>query len=290
MKTRMFFMRNTLFALTLLFTLSAHAQVESEMEEKGLSAWWFKTLPESQSLFTHGNAGKSELPKSFKALIWNIKKASLIGWQSEFLQYGVNKDLFLIQEAYESEKFESTTELISAQWDMGASFLYRKYGDAATGTAIGSVARPTEVFVKHSPDTEPVIATPKAITFAKYNIAGESDNLLVISVHAINFETTGAFKRQMDQIEEEILRHKGPVLLAGDFNSWNASRTSYLINMSDRLHMQEADYLHGDERMTFRGWFLDHIYTRGISVKKAEVIGESSGSDHKPFMVEMTVL
>lgn len=283
-------MRKTLIALILsMFTLSAFAQVPEDEMDKGPSAYWFKVLPESQSLFNFGFAPQTELPRTIKALIWNIKKGLLIGWQAEFLLYGHDKNLFLLQEAYETEKFETTLNMFSAQWEMGASFLYRKYGDAATGTMIGSVARPSEVFVKHSYDREPVIATPKALTFAKYNIEGMDDDLLVISVHAINFETTGAFKRQMDQIEEAVSSHVGPVLLAGDFNTWNASRTAYLGTMVKRLGLAESDYINGDSRMTFRGWFLDHIYTRGVKVKSAEVMGESQGSDHKPFLVEMTV-
>lgn len=284
-------MRSLPLALCLsFFTLSAFAQVPDPDVDKGLPAYWFKVLPESQSIFNFGHASKNELPKNIKALIWNIKKASLIGWQSEFLLYGVDKNLFVLQEAYETERFQTTLDMFGdTQWDMGASFLYRRYGDAATGTMIGSVARPTDVFVKHTYDREPVISTPKALTFAKYNIEGQEDDLLVISVHAINFETTGAFKRNMDQVEEEIEKHAGPVLLAGDFNTWNGSRTTYLTTMARRLGLTEADYINGESRMTFNGWYLDHIYTRGAVVKSAKVVGESNGSDHKPFLVELQI-
>lgn len=284
-------MRSTFLALCfLMFTLSAFAQVPDPDVEKGLPAYWFKVLPESQSLYSFGHAEKSALPKKINALIWNMKKAMLIGWQAEFLLYGYDKDLFILQEAYETDRFETTLAMFgNTQWDMGASFLYRRYGDAATGTMIGSEASPTEVFVKHTPDTEPVIATPKALTFAKYNVEGRDDQLLVISVHAINFETTGAFKRNMDQVEEEISKHTGPVLLAGDFNTWNGSRMGYLTSMARRLALTEAEYINGEARMTFKGWYLDHIYTRGATVNSAKVVGESNGSDHKPFLVELTI-
>lgn len=281
------------FAVVLtLSTFHSYAQIETDTDfEKGLSSRWFKILPEAQSLISRGTAAQHELESNnIKALIWNIKKAELFNWQKEFLEYGKDKNLFVLQEAYETSKFESTLDMFHGpQWDMGISFLYRRYGDAATGTMIGSMASPTEVLVRHSVDREPVIATPKATTFAKYNLSGREEDLLVISVHAINFETTGAFKRQMDQIEEEISRHNGPVLLAGDFNTWNASRTSYLSKVAKRQNLIESDYINGDARMTFRGWFLDHIFTRGVNVKKAEVIGSSTGSDHKPFVVEMSV-
>jgi endonuclease/exonuclease/phosphatase (EEP) superfamily protein YafD len=145
------------------------------------------------------------------------------------------------------------------------------------------------VIVRHSVDLEPVILTPKAITFAKYPIAQRRDELLVISVHAINFETTGAFRRQMDQIEEEIRKHEGPILLAGDFNTWNGARTMYLSRLAQRHRLVDSDYINGKSRLSFNGWFLDHLFTRGAEVKKADVIANSVGSDHRPFLVEFSI-
>lgn len=277
-------------ALLTISLLSLSAQAQMDDDDKGLSSRWFKVLPEAQSLQSFGVAASHELPLSIRALVWNIKKSEMLNWKKEFTQYGQDKDLFVLQEAYETDDFSETIAgFTGAQWDMGVSFLYRRYADAATGTMVGSKAHPKEVFVKHSIDREPVIGTPKALTFAKYDLAQKDDDLLVISVHAINFETTGAFKRQMDQIEEELKRHQGPVLLAGDFNTWNATRTNYLFNLAKRHQLAASEYVNETSRMRFRGWPLDHIFTRGAVVKSAEVVKDSQGSDHKPFLVEMEI-
>lgn len=272
-----------------LISLTSYAQVPSE--EELIASRWFKVLPESQSRASLGVAFERSLnPLNIRALIWNIKKSQEPGWKKEFLKYGQNQHLYLIQEAYESPKFESAIDTFKgAQWDMGISFLYRRYGDAATGTMIGSSAIPNEVVVKHSVDREPVTVTPKAVTFAKYDLSDRDQDLLVVSVHAINFETTGAFKRQMDQIEEEVSKHQGPILLAGDFNTWNASRQSYLDKVIARLGLSESEYINGDSRVDFKGNYLDHIFTKGIEVKKALVVGDSVGSDHKPFLLEFSI-
>lgn len=285
------FMLNIFTALSFsLISLTSYAQIETDTPDEKL-ARWFKVLPESQSLSTRGVGIQRELePASIKALIWNIKKSEMSSWKSEFTQYGKGANLFLIQEAFENETFESTLSTFNgAQWDMGISFLYRRYGDAATGTMVGSMAIPLEVQVRHSVDREPVTGTPKAVTFAKYDLAGKDEDLLVVSVHAINFETTGAFKRQMDQIEAEVSRHQGPLLVAGDFNTWSKSRNTYLCKMVKRLGLRESEYINGDARMSFKGLFLDHVYTKGIEVKSAEVVSTSTGSDHKPFVVEMSI-
>jgi endonuclease/exonuclease/phosphatase (EEP) superfamily protein YafD len=145
------------------------------------------------------------------------------------------------------------------------------------------------VLVKHSPDFEPLVGTPKSATFVKYPVSGKEHELLVVSVHGINFETNGAFKRQMRQLKTEIEKHEGPVLLAGDFNTWNHSRSSHLSSLISRLGLVEASYKNGEARLSFAGHFLDHIYTRGVVVNNALVVAESIGSDHKPFLLDFSI-
>lgn len=259
-------------------------------DNKGVGSLWFKVLTERESLLTKGSPSGRELNSKIKALVWNIKKAELKNWKQEFIKFGTGKDLFVVQEAYETDVFHSTINTFDGfEWKLGASFLYKKYANAATGTLVGSQVEASEVLVKHSPDFEPIVGTPKSSTFAKFPISGKNLELLVVSVHGINFETTGAFKRQMMQIEKEINKHSGPVLLAGDFNTWNHSRTSFLNSLAKKLNLTEAPYNNGDARMSFGGHFLDHVFTRGAVVNSAEVVAESEGSDHKPFLLELTI-
>jgi endonuclease/exonuclease/phosphatase (EEP) superfamily protein YafD len=280
-------MRFSLFILLLsFFSVDATSQVD----DKGLGSFWFKILPEKDSLFKQGHSSERHLNSKIQALIWNIKKAELKNWKKEFINFGKGKDLFLVQEAYETDVFISTLNAFEGfEWNLGASFLYRKYGDAATGTMVASQVEPTEVLVKHSPDFEPIAGTPKSATFVKYPISGKAEELLVISVHGINFETNGAFKRHMCQIKRVIEKHVGPVLLAGDFNTWNDSRTSHLSSVASDLGLIEAPYKNGEARMSFAGHFLDHIFTRGLVVNSAEVMADSVGSDHKPFLLDFSI-
>jgi endonuclease/exonuclease/phosphatase (EEP) superfamily protein YafD len=262
----------------------------AQIDDKGLGSIWFKILPEKDSLFKKGHSSEKELPSKISALIWNIKKAELKSWKKEFVHFGRGKDLFLVQEAYETDVFISTLNTFEGfEWNLGASFLYRKYGDAATGTMVASQVEPNEVLVKHSQDVEPIAGTPKSATFVKYAIAGKAEELLVISVHGINFETNGAFKRHMCQIKRVIEKHDGPVLLAGDFNTWNNSRSSHINSLTSRLGLVEAPYKNGEARMSFAGHFLDHVFTRGIIVNSAEVVADSVGSDHKPFLLNFLI-
>jgi endonuclease/exonuclease/phosphatase (EEP) superfamily protein YafD len=279
-------MIKNLTAITLvLFSLSAKA------DEKGLFDRYFKLIPESEALLVSGLPKERELPaRTLKALIWNIKKAQFVNWKEEFQKFSEGQDLILIQEAFNKELFTSTLSSIEGfLWNMGVSFLYRSYGDTPTGTIVGSTVEPTQVEVKHSPDLEPVVSTPKAITVVRYPVQQKNEELLVISVHGINVHTTGAFMRQMDDAVEAIRNHSGPVVFAGDFNTWNASRSGYLKKLCDELNLKDVEFINGHLRMKFRGYYLDHIFVRGVEVKHAEVKA-SNGSDHQPLFLELEII
>lgn len=274
--------------LTLLGTLST---AQATQEKNCVSDRYFEVLPESESVVSFGRPQERALkPDSIKTLVWNIKKGELGPWQGEFLKYASNKDVVLVQEAYRSPLFDATLAMFALnKWNLGISFIYRKT-NIATGTMVGSYVEPTEVTVKHSIDNEPFTDTPKSITMVKYPLDGRHDELLVISVHAINFRETAPFKRHIDLAAKAIKEHMGPVIFAGDFNTWNGPRTEYLYSLMRRIGMKTVDMKNADARLKFGGFPLDHGFTRGLEVKNAEVLPESRGSDHKPIMIEASVI
>lgn len=250
----------------------------------------FEVLSEKESMVTFGRGSRAHLnPYSIQALIWNIKKGSMEKFEEEFVRYSRGKELFLLQEVYRDDAFVSLIRKIRADWNFGISFLYKRENNTPTGSMVGGIFKATDSFVKHSPDKEPITDTPKSITFSRYPVRGRSQDLMVVSVHGINFETTGAFKRQMDQVHGELKNFTGPVLLAGDFNTWNKSRTSYLFEIISDLGLSEVRLKNGKYRKTFNGYYLDHIFARGVDIKSAEVRPESKGSDHQPMILDFRI-
>lgn len=254
---------------------------------------YYKLINETEALITTGEARERELnPRSIKTLIWNIKKAKMYHWPEEFKKLGEGQDLFLVQEAMENVFFYSTIHSMPGiRWDFGASFLYRIYGDAATGNMIGSVAEPNYVRVEHTEDYEPAVDTPKSTTYAKYDIADHTSDLLVISVHGINLTNFASFRRHMRQVRAEIEKHEGPVVLAGDFNTRTYARTQHLKKMIQELKFTPVEFKNSEHRMRFKftPYYLDHGFVRNLKVKSAEVHRDFRGSDHLPMTMELEV-
>lgn len=277
---------------SLVVSISFHAPA-AELHQKKAFSRFFQKIPVSEAHTTFGSARDRELKSnSIKVLVWNIKKTQEKTWPVEFSEFARGKDLFLIQEAYDTNRFLDVIKSYDGfRWDMGKSFTYKLYNNHATGTMVGSTAEPEEVLVTHTQDHEPMTNTPKALTYARYGLEGTDKALLVVSVHMINFTTMGPFKRGMLQARSEIERHDGPVILAGDFNTHHPQRTNYLMKMMKELKFTTVDAINNHQRMKFKltGHFLDHGFVRGLKVKYAEVIGKAKGSDHKPLVMDLAL-
>lgn len=253
---------------------------------------FFKIVPLDKIHQIFGKPKRKELdPSLIRVLVWNVKKTQEVSWASEFKDLASDKDLLLIQEAFDNDHFvETLLSFRDVRWDMGKSFTYNRYNNHATGTMIGSKAEPTEVIIKHSPDYEPVTVTPKSLAFAKYKIKDVKDEVLVVSVHGINFDNFQAFVRNMQQLKTQISLHKGPVIVAGDFNTRTKTRLNYVYSMMKELGTTPVEFEDGDKRMVaiYTDNFLDHGFVRGFEVLKAKVFADSMGSDHKPMTMELS--
>jgi endonuclease/exonuclease/phosphatase (EEP) superfamily protein YafD len=278
-------MKHLFFLSALLFALP----LPSEAARRGLAAQ-FSLIPESQAHLAFGESGANALdPSSIKVLVWNIKKGQQAGLDHDLPEYGKDRDLLVISEGYLNPLVRGIFDSFSGMhWDMGISFLYKKDHNYQTGTLIGSRVTPAWSKIKQTVDHEPVIDTPKCLTFGKYPIAGSSKQLLVISVHGINAVLPDAFERHMALAQAEIVRHEGPVLLAGDFNSNLSAKIAFLFKMTRGLGMQSLKF-RNDERIKTLGQTIDYIFVRGLHVRDSEVLGSLTSSDHKAMLADLVV-
>jgi endonuclease/exonuclease/phosphatase (EEP) superfamily protein YafD len=274
------------YLLTLGLFLSSSAQAIP-----GPLSRYYESVPIEEAHRTAGYASEEALnPAAIKVLVWNIFRAKKDLWDEEFQKFGESKDLFLIQEFFQSPRFIETIKSFSmVRWDLGLTYLYRQRNGAGTGNMVGSSAEPSMILIKHSHCHEPILKTPKAMAISKYPLFGRNEELLVISVHAINFTRNNCFRDHIKQAIDEVKKHQGPVLLAGDFNTHHQARTNYLMKAIREVGLSPVKFIDGHLRMKFGRHYLDHSFVRGLDVKHARVFGNAKGSDHKPMVLEVSV-
>jgi endonuclease/exonuclease/phosphatase (EEP) superfamily protein YafD len=239
--------------------------------------------PCSTSLGQVVTRSEEELSGALEILSWNIQKAGNVGWADDLANFSSDINLAFIQEA-------------SVQAHIPQAIRDNMYQAFAAGYTTDSLQTGVMTVSSSSPSVhcnltswEPWLGTPKATSITEYPLQGREDRLLTINLHAVNF-TLGLvnFQAQFEALTDVLTQHQGPVILAGDLNTWSGKRQALVDNFM-RQHGLDAVAFEPDLRTTTFGNALDHIYVRGMHAESARVI-QVSTSDHNALRVRLAFL
>ena len=223
------------------------------------------------------------LPERLDILSWNIQKAGNAGWEQDLAEIAGGVDLAFIQEA--SLQAQISTLLPRTPHRAFAAG-YRTDG---LDTGVMTLSASTPSLLCHFTVQEPWLGTPKAASITEYPLAGRAERLLAINLHAVNFALgLTAFRDQFERLAKLLGRHQGPVILAGDLNTWSSAR-QLLVDGLMRQYGLAPVVFSPDLRTTAFGRALDHIYVRGLQAEFAQVLPVSS-SDHNPLRARLRFL
>lgn len=215
----------------------------------------------------------------FTLLNWNLMKGNRDGWQEDFKKLSSQADLLIFQEARFSEPLRCLLQGNEFKWDMVTAFLIN---NDEVGVLNGSRIAP--LFLCTVRYSEPLVAIPKTILVSLYPFRDSDQLLLAANVHLINFTLdTDLYSSQLQKLTEILVQHEGPLLVSGDFNTWNDERLGILQSFASRLGLSQVTF-EGKTGTTFFGHVVDHVLYRGLEPSATQVIQVSS-SDHNPLLV-----
>jgi endonuclease/exonuclease/phosphatase (EEP) superfamily protein YafD len=219
----------------------------------------------------------------FRVLIWNIHKQGDPGWQGDLASFAAGNDVMLLQETVLDPPLRSIVDSAGLRWVMASSFLYDESDiGVLTATRVPPVASCTQRVL------EPLLRIPKSAVISWLRIAGTRQTLAVVNVHAINFDLfVDQYRAQLDALVDTLAVHQGPIVFAGDFNTWSDARDRVLGEIAARLGMTELE-LRVDKRATFFGRHVDHMFVRGVEIVDAIAIPVTS-SDHNPVQATLRI-
>ncbi len=285
------FIKSFLFLLFVCCSLAACAVHVPESEQL-LSATHSFPLQKSQgtcsdTLFTELASDMLRpglSPERISIFDWNTYKGQRKNWESDFQEFSKGKDIILLQEAALTQNLQQNLEEKTLHWNMNSAFRYK---GLETGVLLASTVPPLNSCGLRT--DEPLIGVPKTILISRYNIKNSPKDLLVANIHAINITLgTGSYREQFDGLEGILEKHDGPILLAGDFNSWNRERIKIMTALIDKLSLQVLVF-DEERRTTFFGEPVDHILYRGLKPVSYE-IHQVTSSDHNPISVIFRVI
>ncbi|PNH80391.1 endonuclease/exonuclease/phosphatase family protein [Vibrio diazotrophicus] len=217
-------------------------------------------------------------------LVWNIYKQNREGWSEELSRLSSDAQLLLLQEASLNSGLKQW--LSDQGWEGNQVNAFKVMGESA---GVINLARTTPNLACGYTEMEPWLRLPKSGIYARYPLSN-GQVLAVVNLHAVNFTYgTNEYQLQLQALANELSQHTGPIIVAGDFNSWSEERMRVMKQVLTSLGLSEVVFS-PDNRVRFiSGLPLDHVFYRGLKLEKAKA-PESDASDHNPLLLSFSLL
>lgn len=263
----------------------------------------FGLVAACQSIETTELTGSAQvgglLPKRLTLLNWNAQKLhdSEIEQDLSTLIRQHKPDLVFLQEV-------NIDRLNSDQ--MGGHFAEAWSYPWPGGTSVGVLTLSHSWPIRSKPVQtewrEFFVITPKVSLISEY-LLPNGDTLLAVNVHLLNFESWEPFmlRSQLEGLELAMASHDGPIIMAGDFNTWSETRLALVDDLARKLQLEEITGFPqgrktGELDSDLLHWIfavnpdlpLDRVYSRGYEVVSVQVLPNDS-SDHRPVLVTLNL-
>ncbi|WP_321777689.1 endonuclease/exonuclease/phosphatase family protein [Sulfurimonas sp.] len=220
------------------------------------------------------------LKESFSILVWNIHKENqniLFKNKLKELLLAKPSDFLLFQEVQYPKR--EPYELQDYSYAIASNMETKKniYGVlTAAKVAFKNIA------CKLTKNKEAGITTHKSFIVSQHLLTN-GKLLCLVNIHAINFVPIKSFKQEVQEIKSMLIKHKGPMIVVGDFNSWNDKRIEELKKFQNELGLTkvEVKMSHNIKHVFLKP--LDHIFYRELDLINAEAIDTENVSDHNPI-------
>lgn len=226
-------------------------------------------------LTEYGRPDKTKAPEPLMLLVWNVQKfadPSALAWLEER-----SAQIIMTQESIASVQRDFAENLNATDTFSPG---YRTFDNETSG--VGIVTTLETLMSCAWQHEEPWLLTPKATLVSALRTANQI--LLAVNLHAINFSLgTQELQEQLDAISNVIDQYTGPIVVAGDFNTWSKARTEILQRFIQRHELIATDF-DPDYRVRPFSYPLDHILTKNLEVLTAQS-EHSELSDHTPLMM-----
>ncbi len=250
----------------------------------------FVIIPKDDQVLTIYPAVESQpalYPFEIDVLVWNIYKGKRHNWKQDYSRLTEGKEIILLQESYLSSSIKQILSQSKLHSYVHATSWIDIRSKVHTGIVTGAVTNPIKSIWQRSFYREPIVMTPKMALLSYFPLAGVDEKLLVVNFHGINFVRAYKLRNMLDKAASLISKHPGPVIFAGDFNTWTQTKINNMQAVMKKMGLVAVNFK-VDKRKRLRGLALDHIWIRGLKVLDARSESYSS-SDHNPMEARLSL-
>ncbi|MBV1840132.1 endonuclease/exonuclease/phosphatase family protein [Photobacterium ganghwense] len=209
----------------------------------------------------------------FSVSVWNIYKQQKENWREALAQFSAHSQLVLLQEASLTPGLKDYLD--DTEWKVRMANAFKFLNTPAGVMNLSSVnAKTTCAYLA----MEPWLRLPKSALLSEF-VLSDGQTLAVVNLHGVNFALgLEEYKEQFNTLKKVLDKHIGPIILAGDFNTWRQARVEVVEHFAQSLGLKDV-VLERDRRIKVFGKPLDHLYYRGVRLVNAEA-PVTDASDH----------
>lgn len=223
--------------------------------------------------------------ESFSVLCWNVAKLTLKNSYNEYLKKIIKEeslDVLLLQEVKKEISKEIDIYDYSYVFSPNIQTKRHVYG---VFTAFKFSCKDELSLLSQKRELN--YATHKITLITRHNIS-ENKEFLMVNLHAINFVKSSSFEKELLNIRSAISSHNGPMIVAGDFNTWSVKRVRVLKEFIDDLSLKEVTFNDSSKVKRVFSNCIDYIFYRGLKLTSSKVI-DTKLSDHNPIIATFKV-
>ena len=240
-----------------------------------------------ESIWQLGSPGLNALPRDdIRVSIWNLcKGAAGISFEHDYRLLCYQSDLILTQEALLSKRSINVFCEPGFKVVHAASYVRKDRLRDGVMTVSRVAPDPSKMIRVVCKYPEPLLKTPKVALVSFYPIENSKYPLMVVNLHATLIRLKSAAIEEMEHLLSHLPSHQGPILLAGDFNTFTSG---YLKAVGSVLQRLSLDYIPIPNDPRPRTQALDQVFCRGLEVHSIAVDTTVKNSDHFPLLLKLS--
>lgn len=231
------------------------------------------------------NESIQPLPESFSLLCWNLQKVDFSGAQQQTVEQLLNIEEMHLLSLQEARINAHQNRFFGRPFSMAPNIETPK---STYGVITASDFQQTIYQQFLTTSRELGFTTHKPAVITNHPLS-DGSVLTHVNIHAINFVPHYVFKKELQLLWNKIENIEGPLIISGDFNTWNKTRVKTLRTATDRLHLNKVDYPDIRPIKTLNRQPLDHIFYRNLRLQSSRVINVPHISDHNPIIAKFSI-
>lgn len=225
---------------------------------------------------------------TFTLMSWNTykidyKNSGIFESYIRHIYFKHDVDIFCLQEAVHHSDTKFPIDEFEINFASNIALRTHNYG-VATASHYPTLKN-IKILTTHR---ETVINTHKASLITHLNI--NDTKVVVVNIHAINFKSNRIYEYEFEKIKEYINPHKykHPIIIAGDFNTWNRKRVKLIKDFCREFSFKVAFFDEPELVKSFQKNRLDFVLYRGLNLQGAMALDCEKISDHNPIVAKFS--